>query len=108
MTKEYIEKQWGRECKNLPSFIIKRLPTRFTFDGNYFSDKYQDIPEGCYKSMMEQLLKDTEVVRGVDYNKNREKYEKLADKIFYAGKIDEYFGFKLENYNIDLEDGKMK
>jgi len=94
LIKEYTEKQWGRECKNLPSFIIKRLPTRFTFDRNYFNDRYQGIPEGCYNSMMEQLLKDTEVVTGVDYNKNREKYEKLADKIVYTGKIDEYFGYK--------------
>ena len=94
LIKEYTEKQWGRECTNLPSFIIKRLPTRFTFDGNYFNDRYQGIPEGCYNSMIEQLLKDTEVVTGVDYNKNREKYEKLADKIVYTGKIDEYFGFK--------------
>jgi len=70
LIKEYTEKQWGRECKNLPSFIIKRLPTRFTFDGNYFNDRYKDIPEGCYNSMMEQLLKDIEVVTGVNYNKN--------------------------------------
>jgi len=70
------------------------LPTRFTFDRNYFNDRYQGIPEGCYNSMMEQLLKDTDVVTGVDYNKNREKYEKLADKIVYTGKINEYFGFK--------------
>ena len=94
LIKGYTEKQWGRECKNLPPFIIKRLPTRFTFDGNYFNDRYQGIPEGCYNSLIEQLLKDTEVVTGVDYNKNREKYEKLADKIVYTGKIDEYFGFK--------------
>ena len=84
LIKEYTEKQQGRECINLPSFIIKRLSTRFTFDRNYFNDKYQGIPEGFYNSMMEQLLKDTEVVTDVDYNKNREKYEKLADKIVYT------------------------
>ena len=94
LIKGYTEKQWGRECKNLPPFIIKRLPTSFTFDGNYFNDRYQGIPEGCYNSMMEQLLKDTEVVTGTDYNKNRDKYEKIADKIVYTGKIDEYFGYK--------------
>ena len=94
LIKGYTEKQWGRECKNLPPFIIKRLSTRFTFDGNYFNDRYQGIPEGCYNSMMEQLLKDTEVVTGTDYNKNRDKYEKIADKIVYTGKIDEYFGYK--------------
>jgi UDP-galactopyranose mutase len=94
LIKGYTEKQWGRECKNLPPFIIKRLPTRFTYDGNYFNDRYQGIPEGCYNSMMDQLLKDTEVITGTDYNKNREKYEKMADKIVYTGKIDEYFGYK--------------
>ena len=94
LIKGYTEKQWGRECKDLPPFIIKRLPTRFTFDANYFNDRYQGIPEGCYNSMMEQLLKDTEIVTSTDYNKNREKYEKLADKIVYTGKIDEYFGYK--------------
>ena len=94
LIKGYTEKQWGRECKNLPPFIIKRLPTRFTYDGNYFNDRYQGIPEGCYNSMMDQLLKDTEVITGTDYNKNREKYEKMADKIVYTGKIDEYFGYR--------------
>ena len=94
LIKGYTEKQWGRECKNLPPFIIKRLPTRFTFNANYFNDRYQGIPEGCYNSMIEQMLKDTEVVTGTDYNKNRDKYEKIADKIVYTGKIDEYFGYK--------------
>ena len=88
------EKHWGRECKNLPPFIIKRLPTRFTFFGNYFNDRYQGISEGCFNSMMEQLLKESEVVVGTDYNINRDKYEKLADKIVYTGKIDECFGYK--------------
>ena len=73
LIKGYTEKQWGRECKNLPPFIIKRLPTRFTFDSNYFNDRYQGIPEGCYNAMMDQLLKDTKIDTGVDYNKNREK-----------------------------------
>ena len=108
LIKEYTEKQWGRECTNLPSFIIKRLPTRFTFDGNYFNDRYQGIPEGWYNYMIKQLLKETDMVSGVENNKNREKYEKFADKIVYTGKIDEYFGFKFENCNIKLKDGKMK
>ena len=77
LIKGYTEKQWGRECKNLPPFIIKRLPTRFTYDSNYFNDRYQGIPEGCYNAMMEQLLKDTKIETGVDYNKNKEKYEKI-------------------------------
>jgi len=94
LIKGYTEKQWGRDCKNLPSFIIKRLPTRFTFNGNYFNDRYQGIPEGCYNAMIDKLLEDTEVITGVDYNTNREMYEKIADKIVYTGKIDEYFGYK--------------
>ena len=76
LVKCYTEKQWNRDCKELPAFIIKRLPVRLTYDNNYFNDRYQGIPEGCYNSLIEQLLKDTEVVTGVDYNKNREKYEK--------------------------------
>ena len=95
LIKGYTEKQWGRKCTELPPFIIKRLPTRFTFDGNYFNDRYQGIPEGCYNAMMDQLLKDTKIETGVDYNKNKEKYENIADKIVYTGKIDEYFGYKL-------------
>jgi len=94
LIKGYNEKQWGREWKNLPPFIIKRLPTRFTNDSNYFNDRYQGIPEGCYNAMMQQLMKDTKIETGVDYNKNREKYEKMADKIVYTGKINEYFGYK--------------
>ena len=66
LIKWYTEKQWSWECKNLPPFFIKRLPTRFIFDGNYFNNRYQGIPEGCYNSMMDKLLKDTEVVIGTD------------------------------------------
>ena len=94
LIKGYTEKQWGRECPNLPSFIIKRLPTRFVFNNNYFNDRYQGIPEGCYNSFIEKMLQGTEVILSTDYNKNREKYEKLADKIVYTGKIDEYFDYK--------------
>ena len=94
LIKGYTEKQWGRECPNLPSFIIKRLPTRFVFNNNYFNDRYQGIPEGCYNSFIEKMLQGTEVILSTDYNKNKEKYEKLADKIVYTGKIDEYFGYK--------------
>ena len=90
----YTQKQWGRRCPNLPPFIIKRLPTRFIYDNNYFNDRYQGIPEGCYNAMIDKLLYDTEVVTQVDYNKNRGKYEGIADKIVYTGKIDEYFNYK--------------
>jgi len=94
LIKGYTEKQWGRECPNLPSFIIKRLPTRFVFNNNYFNDRYQGIPEGCYNSFIEKMLQGTEVILSTDFNKNKEKYEKLADKIVYTGKIDEYFDYK--------------
>jgi UDP-galactopyranose mutase len=94
LIKGYTEKQWGRECPNLLSFIIKRLPTRFIFDNNYFNDRYQGIPEGCYNTLIDKILKDTEVILSTDFNKNREKYSKLADKIVYTGKIDEYFDYK--------------
>ena len=92
--KGYTQKQWGRECPNLPSFIIKRLPTRFTFDNNYFNDRYQGIPEGCYNAFIDKLLQDTKVMTEIDYNKHKSEYEKIADKIVYTGKIDEYFNYK--------------
>ena len=91
--KSYTQKQWGRECPNLPSFIIKRLPTRFTYDNNYFNDRYQGIPEGCYNSFINKLLKNTKVVTQIDYNKNKQKYSNIANKIVYTGKIDEYFDY---------------
>ena len=77
LIKGYTEKQWGRECPNLPSFIIKRLPTRFRFDNNYFNDRYQGIPEGCYNSFVDKMLKDTEVILSTDYNKNRERISSM-------------------------------
>jgi len=92
--KGYTEKQWGRECKNLPSFIIKRLPTRFTYNGNYFNDRYQGIPDGCYNALIDKLLENTDIITGVDYNKNKAKFKNIADKIIYTGKIDEYFEYK--------------
>ena len=94
LIKGYTEKQWGRECPNLPSFIIKRLPTRFVFDNNYFNDRYQGIPEGCYNSFIDKMLKDTEVILDTDYNKNKDKYQNIADKIVYTGKIDEFYDYK--------------
>ena len=94
LIKSYTQKQWGRECPNLPSFIIKRLPTRFIFDNNYFNDRYQGIPEGCYNALIDKLLNDTKVLTNVDYNKHRDEYANIADKIVYTGKIDEYFNYK--------------
>ena len=88
------KKQWGRECHNLPSFIIKRLPTRFIFDNNYFNDRYQGIPVGCYNAFIDKLLNGTKVITKTDYNKNRNEYKNIANKIVYTGKIDEYFDYK--------------
>ena len=97
LIKEYTEKQWGKDCKELPAFIIKRLPVRFTYDNNYFNDRYQGIPVGGYNVIIEKMLKDADVELGVDYLKNKEKYNELADKILYTGMIDEYYDYKYGN-----------
>ena len=95
LVKGYTEKQWGRPCTELPSFIIKRLPVRLTFDNNYFNALYQGIPVGGYTKMVENMLQGVEVRLGVDYLENKEEYDKIADKIVYTGPIDAYFNFKL-------------
>ena len=97
LVKGYTEKQWGRDCKELPSFIIKRLPVRLTFDNNYFNALYQGIPMGGYTKMVENILEGIEVRLGVDYLENKEEYDALADKIVYTGAIDAYFDYKLGN-----------
>lgn len=97
LIKEYTEKQWGKECKELPAFIIKRLPVRYTYDNNYFNDRYQGIPIGGYNKIIERMLEEADVELGVDYLKNKEKYSKLADKVLYTGMIDEYFDYKFGN-----------
>ena len=94
LIKEYTEKQWGRSCKELPAFIIKRLPVRFEFNNNYFNDTYQGIPIGGYTLLVEKMLEGIEVRCGVDFLKNKEEYSKLAKKIIYTGPIDEYFGYE--------------
>ena len=95
LVKGYTEKQWGRDCKDLPAFIIKRLPVRLTFDNNYFNALYQGIPMGGYTRMVERLLDGVEVRLGLDYLENKEALDKLADKVIYTGPIDAYFGFSL-------------
>ncbi len=95
LIKGYTEKQWGRPCKELPSFIIKRLPVRFTFDNNYFNALYQGIPVGGYTKMVENMLEGIEVRLGVDYLENKEELDALADKVIYTGPIDAYFGYSL-------------
>lgn len=96
LIKEYTEKQWGRDCKDLPAFIIKRLPVRMVFDNNYFNDCYQGIPIGGYNKLIEALLDGVECITEVDFFKSKYKtWKKYADKLVYTGPIDEYFGYKL-------------
>ena len=93
LVKGYTEKQWGRPCTELPSFIIKRLPVRLTFDNNYFNAKYQGIPVGGYTKMVEKMLAGIEVRLGVDYLENKAEFDAMADKVIYTGSIDSYFGY---------------
>ena len=95
LIKGYTEKQWGRDCKDLPSFIIKRLPVRLTFDNNYFNALYQGIPVGGYTKMIENILDGIEVRLNCDYLENREELNKLAKKVVYTGPIDAFFEYKL-------------
>lgn len=95
LVKGYTEKQWGRDCRDLPAFIIKRLPVRFTFDNNYFNALYQGIPIGGYTRMIERMLSGVEVRLGTDYLQNKAEYDALADKVVYTGPIDAYFGYAL-------------
>ena len=96
LIKEYTEKQWGRDCKELPAFIIKRLPVRMIFDNNYFNDRYQGIPIGGYNKLIEGLLEGIECKTGVDFfNSEFKDWKKYADKLVYTGAIDEYFNYKL-------------
>lgn len=93
LIKDYTEKQWGRKATELPAFIIKRLPLRFTFDNNYFNDKYQGIPIGGYTQLVEKLLDGVEVRLNTDYFENREYFDSIADKIIYTGEIDRFFNY---------------
>ena len=95
LIKGYTQKQWGRPCTELPSFIIKRLPVRLTFDNNYFNALYQGIPVGGYTKMVANLLDGIEVKLGVDYFDNKAEYDAMADKVIYTGPIDAYFDYKL-------------
>lgn len=95
LVKGYTEKQWGRDCKDLPAFIIKRLPMRMTFDNNYFNALYQGIPIGGYTKMVENMLDGIEVRLNTDYLKNKSELDKLAEMVIYTGPIDAYFDYKL-------------
>jgi UDP-galactopyranose mutase len=95
LVKEYTEKQWGKDCKQLPSFIIKRLPVRFTFDNNYFNDRFQGIPIGGYNGIIEKMLEGCEVLLNVDYLKNKDYYDAMATHVLFTGQIDEFYHFQL-------------
>ncbi len=93
LVKEYTEKQWGRDCKDLPAFIIKRLPLRFTYDNNYFNDPYQGIPVGGYTKLVEKLLENVDVMTDTDFFTFRKEHADMYDKVVYTGMIDEYYDF---------------
>ena len=95
LIKGYTQKQWGRPCTELPSFIIKRLPVRLTFDNNYFNALYQGIPIGGYTRLVENLLEGIEVRLGIDYLEHKDELDALAEKVVYTGPIDAYFGYRL-------------
>lgn len=95
LIKGYTEKQWGKKCTELPTFIIKRLPVRFTYDNNYFNDLYQGIPIGGYTKIIEGMLEGIEIKLNTDFIKNRKELSRLASKIVYTGMLDEYFDYKL-------------
>ncbi len=95
LVKGYTEKQWGRDCKDLPAFIIKRLPVRLTFDNNYFNALYQGIPMGGYTKLVENLLSGIEVRLEEDYLADKANWDAMADKVVYTGPIDAYFGYEL-------------
>ena len=95
LIKGYTEKQWGRSATELPSFIIKRLPVRFTYDNNYFNDKYQGIPEGGYNIIIEKMLEGVDVNLSTDFFKNKDELIKLAEKVVFTGMIDEFYNYEL-------------
>lgn len=95
LVKGYTEKQWGKDCKELPAFIIKRLPVRFTYNNNYFNDLYQGIPIGGYNVLIEKLFEGCDIETGMDYLDHREHYNAMAEKIVFTGPIDAYFGYRL-------------
>ncbi|MCR5692643.1 MAG: UDP-galactopyranose mutase [Bacilli bacterium] len=95
LIKGYTEKQWGRDCKELPASIIKRLPLRFEYNNNYFNDSWQGLPVGGYSKWVQNLLKEINVKTGVDYFEDKEKWDAMADHVIYTGRLDEYFSFKL-------------
>ena len=106
LVKGYTEKQWGRDCKDLPAFIIRRLPVRFTYDNNYFNDLYQGIPIGGYNVIIDKLFAGCDIETGVDYLEHREHYDALGETVVYTGTIDAYYQYqfgKLEYRSLRFE-----
>lgn len=95
LVKGYTEKQWGRDCRDLPAFIIKRLPVRYTYDNNYFNDRYQGIPVNGYNELIEKLFDGVEILTDTDFFSEREKFLSLAKKCLFTGMIDEFFDYRL-------------
>lgn len=110
LIKGYTEKQWGKECKDLPAFIIKRLPVRYTYDNNYFNARYQGIPIGGYNKIIEQLLANCDVELNADFIERRSKYNNIAKKIIFTGMIDSFFDYrfgKLEYRGLHFKTEKL-
>ena len=110
LIKGYTEKQWGRDCKNLPAFIIKRLPLRFTYDNNYFDDRFQGIPIGGYNPLVAAMLKGCDIILNTNYETFSKNTRQMPDKIIYTGPIDEYYGYKygkLEYRTVKFEDSVL-
>ncbi|CAM3031307.1 UDP-galactopyranose mutase [Vibrio mytili] len=110
LIKGYTEKQWGRDCSELPAFIIRRLPVRLTYDNNYFSDRYQGVPIGGYTKLIEKMLEKAEVQLGVDFLSDKNHFQSMADKVIYTGPIDEYFDNqlgRLEYRSLRFENDRM-
>ncbi len=99
LIKGYTEKQWGDDCKNLPSSIIKRLPLRFEYNNNYYNDKYQGIPKNGYTELINKMIEGADILLNTDYLSNKEKYNELGEKIIYTGAIDEFYNYKFGNLN---------
>ena len=106
LVKGYTEKQWGRDCRELPAFIIKRLPVRFTYDNNYFNDPYQGIPIEGYNALTDRLLDGADVILNTDYNSDRETWNAVADRVLYTGTLDSFYDYrfgKLEYRSLRFE-----
>ena len=99
LVKGYTEKQWGRDCKELPAFIIRRLPVRFTYDNNYFNDLYQGIPIGGYNVIINKLFEGCDVETGVDYLEHKEHYDALGGTVVYTGTIDAYYQYQFGRWH---------